>query len=263
MLITHRIAKLDATVASANTAAPQNEIVNDRGCSINIERIRRQFRRNLDSVGVSPEVTTRFYQRAPAIASTVVVTPDDTDIRSTRGLTTGDYGLEPNTRLFTPLRILFVVGFAAFVAFWFWALFLIDKTAVNKFEDRAWAENAEEVCAPVKLAVRRLDLEATPVLSERAELVDRSTDMYGAMLDELESDLPDDPKGAAIVPDWIADWRTLLQDRYNYADRLRRGEEVPFTETPVQGVPITERIEAFAGDNEMDSCAPPRGGVLN
>lgn len=192
------------------------------------------------------------------------MTPDDTTERaSTGGLTQGDYGLEPNVRVLTPLRVLFLVGFAAFVAFWFWALFLIDKTAVNKFEDRAWAENAEEVCAPVKAAVRRLDLQATADLEGRADLVVESTDMFAAMLDELESDLPDDAKGAAIVPDWIADWRTLLQNRYDYADELRAGNEVPFTETAVQGVPITERLETFAGDNEMDSCAPPRRGVLN
>ena len=36
----------------------------------------------------------------------------------------------------------------------------------------------------------------------------------------------------------------------------------PFTETAVDGVPISERIETFAGDNEMPSCAPPRGSVL-
>ena len=195
-----------------------------------------------------------------------MVTPGDVDNSSdetSRGLTEGDYGLEPNTRVLTPLRLLFLAGFAAFVAFWFWALFLIDKTAVNKFEDRAWAENAEEVCAPVKRAVRLLDLEASPDLGRRADLVDQSTDLFAGMLDDLERDLPDDPKGQAIVPDWIADWRTLLDDRYDYADRLRDGQEVPFTETAVQGIPITERIEAFAGDNEMDSCAPPRRGVLN
>ena len=192
------------------------------------------------------------------------MTPDGTTERESTGdLTQGDYGLEPNTRRFTLLRVLFVVGFLAFASFWFWALFLIDKTAVNKFEDRAWAENAEEVCAPVKRAVRLLDLEANADLQVRADLVVQSTDLLAAMIDELESDLPDDPKGAAIVPDWIADWRTLLQNRYDYADRLRAGDEVPFTETPVQGVPITERIETFAGDNEMDSCAPPRRGVLN
>ena len=42
----------------------------------------------------------------------------------------------------------------------------------------------------------------------------------------------------------------------------RSGQDGPFTETAVNNVPITERIETFAGDNEMPSCAPPRGSVL-
>jgi len=172
------------------------------------------------------------------------------------------YGPEPRTGGSKGLRLLFLLGAATFAAFWFWALFLIDKTAVNKIDDRAWAERAEEICAPVKVEVRRLDLETTSDLDGRADLVVESTDMLSAMLDDLEAVEPTDPKGQAIVPDWIADYRTLLQDRYNYAERLRSGQNVPFTETGVQGVPITERIETFAGDNEMPSCAPPRAGVL-
>ena len=90
----------------------------------------------------------------------------------------------------------------------------------------------------------------------------QSTDLLGAMLDDIEAVPPSDEKGQAIVPDWIDDYRTLLDDRYAYADRLRAGDDGPFVETAVNGVPITERIETFAGDNEIPSCAPPRKGVL-
>ncbi len=172
------------------------------------------------------------------------------------------YGPGPRTGGSKPLRLLFLLGAAIFVAFWFWALFLIDKTAVNKIEDRAWAARAEAICEPVKLQIRRLDLETAAELEGRADLVVESTDLLSVMLGDLEAVEPTDAKGRAIVPDWITDYRTLLQDRYNYADRLRSGQNVPFTETGVQGVPITERIETFAGDNEMPSCAPPRSGVL-
>ncbi|WP_040490934.1 hypothetical protein [Ilumatobacter nonamiensis] len=169
---------------------------------------------------------------------------------------------EPRTRGVTPLRVLGFIGAVAFVSFWFWALFLIDKTAVNKIDDQEWTARAEQICEPVEVELRRLDLERTADLDGRADLVDRSTDMLAAMLDDLEAVEPSDEKGRAIVPDWIADYRTLLDDRYAYADRLRAGEDGPFSETPVQGVPITERIETFAGDNEMPSCAPPRAGVF-
>ena len=60
------------------------------------------------------------------------------------------------------------------------------------------------------------------------------------------------------MPQWEDDYRTYLEDRYRYARQLREsGENLPFYETGV-GIPITERIETFAGDNDMPSCAPPR-----
>jgi hypothetical protein len=82
------------------------------------------------------------------------------------------------------------------------------------------------------------------------------------MLDDHRRRHAADEKGQAIVPDWEAEYRILLDDRYRYANQLRAGENVPFTETAVSGVPITERIEKFTLDNEMPACAPPRGSVI-
>ena len=68
---------------------------------------------------------------------------------------------------------------------------------------------------------------------------------------------PSDAKGRAIVPQWEADYRIYLEDRREYADRLRAGEDVPFSETALDGIPISDKVEVFAGDNEMPACAPP------
>jgi hypothetical protein len=159
-------------------------------------------------------------------------------------------------------RLFLVIGILAFAAFWTWALFFASKEAINKIEDRAWAERAEVICDAVEIDLAKLERQASAELDVRADLVVTSTDLLAAMLDDLESVEPNDEKGQAIVPNWLADYRTLLEDRYRYADRLRAGQNVAFTETAVKGVPITERIETFAGDNEMPSCAPPRGSVL-
>jgi hypothetical protein len=159
-------------------------------------------------------------------------------------------------------KVVLVVGVSGFVAFWVWALFFASKEAINKIEDRAWAERAEAICAEYDVQIRALDAQASADLMVRAQLVDTSTDLYAAMLDEVMAVAPADEKGQAIVPKWEADYRTLLQDRRNYADRLRSGQDGPFTETAVEGVPITERIETFAGDNQMDSCRPPRGSII-
>jgi hypothetical protein len=201
---------------------------------------------------VSLDVTARFYQCGPHVSSSVVVTSVE---RTTPGS-------DAPRRRATLGRIAFLVGGAAFVAFWTWALFFADKTALNKIEDRAWAARAETICTPVKAELRDLDRQTSTDLAVRADLVVQSTDMLARMVDDIGSVSPSDEKGRELVPQWLDDYRTLIADRYRYADDLRNGINRAFSETPVQGVPITERLETFAADNEMSSCAPPRGSIL-
>lgn len=152
-----------------------------------------------------------------------------------------------------------------FAAFWTWALFFASKEAVNRIEDRAWAARAEEICAAaseerLELADFRLITEGdADLIRERADIVVRTTDILALMLDEVVAVTPTDDKGIAIVPLWEADYRVYLADRYRYADELRAsGENLPFYESGSSGIPISERIETFAGDNDMPACAPPR-----
>ncbi len=166
------------------------------------------------------------------------------------------------TRRVTVGRVALGLLLTGFAAFWIWALFFASKEAVNKIDDRAWAERAEAICAETEAELDVLDEQVSEDPDVRADLIVRSTDLLAAMLDDVVAVEPADEKGQAIVPEWEREYRTLLEDRYRYADRVRAGEIVPFTETAVNGIPITERIETFAGDNEMPSCSPPRGSVL-
>lgn len=158
-------------------------------------------------------------------------------------------------------KALIFIAATMFVVFWAWALFFASKEAVNRVDDRAWADRAEVICADYDVQIRALEAQASNDLVVRADLVVQSTDLLSAMLDDITAIPPTDDKGRAIVPAWEADYRTLLNDRYRYAEQLRSGQNVPFTETAVEGVPITERIETFAGDNEMPTCGPPRGSI--
>lgn len=168
------------------------------------------------------------------------------------------------------VRIGLIVLVALFATFWIWALFFASKEAVNRIDDRAWAEQAELVCQTataerLALADFRLidggddDPDAVAArIRERADIVVRSTEIIEGMLDDITAVEPTDEKGRAIVPMWEADYRTYIQDRYRYAEQLRdSGENLPFYET-ADGIPLSERIETFAGDNEMPACAPPR-----
>jgi hypothetical protein len=166
-------------------------------------------------------------------------------------------------------RVLIAILIAGFAAFWTWALFFASKEAVNKIDDRAWAERAEQICATANEA--RLELSdyrsivdgdegvVADRIRERADIVDRATDIVEQMLDDVVAVTPTDEKGRAIVPQWEAEYRSYLESRRTYADDLRAtGENLPFYEPGADGIPVSERLETFAGDNEMPSCAPPR-----
>jgi hypothetical protein len=160
-------------------------------------------------------------------------------------------------------RLVGVAAIVGFAGFWIWALFFASKEAVNRIDDRAWAERAQAICREADAErealadYRRVDEEDPAMLAERGELIDRATDVIERMLDTVVAVDPTDDKGRAIVPMWEADYRTYVEDRREFADGLRAGRNEPFTETAVDGIPISEKLEVFAGDNEMPACAPP------
>ena len=160
-------------------------------------------------------------------------------------------------------RALLLVVVVAFAAFWIWALFFASKESINKIGDGAWAQRAEGVCAEAELRrealadLRRVDEAEPGMVAERGDLVDRATDVVEAMLDDVVAVSPTDDKGLALVPLWEQDYRTYLADRREFAGVLRTGNNVAFTETAVDGIPISDKLERFAGDNEMPACAPP------
>ena len=160
-------------------------------------------------------------------------------------------------------RYVLVPVVAAMAAFWAWALFFASKEAVNQIADRQWASRAEAICAAAEVErtaladFRVVDEADAAMLAERGDLIDRATDVVEEMLDDVVAVSPDDAKGRDLVPQWEADYRTYLEDRRRFADRLRAGDNVPFTESAREGIPISEKLETFAGDNEMPACAPP------
>ena len=160
--------------------------------------------------------------------------------------------------------VVIIIAVAGLAAFWVWALFFASKEAINKIGDRDWAARAESICAAAQaeraelVDERVVDADDPAMLAERAAIVDQATDIVETMLDDVVAVAPSDDKGMAIVPQWEADYRTYLENRRAFTDRLRAGENEPFTETAVDGIPISEKLEQFAGDNEMPSCAPPR-----
>ena len=152
---------------------------------------------------------------------------------------------------------------AAIAAMWVYAFIFASKEAVNKIGDQAWTQRADARCLIAKnerlaLADYRLIDEVGPdALVGRAALVDRATDTLERMLIDIRTTMPSDEKGQALIPLWLADYDTYIADRRAYAERLRSGDNSPFAETTTEGLPLSEKIATFAGDNLMKNCAPP------
>jgi hypothetical protein len=162
------------------------------------------------------------------------------------------------------LRVLLALVVTGFAVFWIWALFFASKEAVNRIDDTAWAERAEAICVDATEArleltdLTRIDQPTAELIERRADIVDAATDILDEMLDDVVAATPTDEKGQAIVPMWEAEYRTYLDDRRAYADQLRAsGDNLAFYETDADGIPISERIATFAGDNDMPTCSPP------
>jgi len=152
---------------------------------------------------------------------------------------------------------------ASIIAMWIYGLFFASKQAVNKFDDRLWAEKAQSRCLiseqqRIELADYRIvdDLGADAI-SDRAMIVDKATDTIESFVNEFRADLPTDAKGIAIVGLWLDDYEIYIADRRSFADDLRNGINLQFSETAIKGLPISEKIATFAADNEMSYCKPP------
>ena len=149
------------------------------------------------------------------------------------------------------------------LAMWIYAFGFASKESVNKIGDTVWTQNAESICK--KAADKRMQLVDTRQISdagpdallERSKIVDLATDTLEEALKSIVQLQVSDEKGKAIVPLWLLDYQQLVKDRREYTSMLRSGINKPFSETMVDGLPISEKISTFAADNRMSSCKAP------
>jgi hypothetical protein len=101
----------------------------------------------------------------------------------------------------------------------------------------------------------------SPDATARADVLDQANATFAAMLDDLDGMTGLAPAGdqRRRAEEWLADWRTYLGDRQDYADALRRDPDARLlvSEKPGQAAQVTEWIDEFANANHMPSCASP------
>lgn len=148
---------------------------------------------------------------------------------------------------------------------WVYAFLFASRESVNQIGDSSWQQRSQQRCLLAqdeRFALEDnspMDPTDREALRKKADIVDKATDSLERAIDDIEIDVPSDEKGRAIVPLWIADYRTYIRDRREFAAALRTADRRPyFSESEVEGVPISEKIGKFARENKMKACQPPK-----
>ena len=169
-------------------------------------------------------------------------------------------------RRWTPIRVVLAGVVLGLVCMWVYVLYLAfgpgRQPPIDRLDDPAFAVAAEARCAAAVADVDLLPLASdSPDAAARAEVLDQANATFAVMLDDLDGMVTLAPAGdqRRRAGEWLADWRTYLGDRQDYADALRRdpGARLLVSEKPGQGQQITGWIDEFAKANRMPSCTTP------
>ena len=169
---------------------------------------------------------------------------------------------EPLAMRWSVGRVLALVVSVSLVVFWIW-IFSGAPARPNpdRLDDRAYVARAQARCEQLLD-----DLAELPGPGEfgtadnRADVLLQANALVTDMVDDLEADAPKTGDDAVRTKGWIADWRTYLAERADYAARLREDPDAKLLITVNADLqdPVDKTIQIFADDvNEMPACATP------
>ena len=161
-------------------------------------------------------------------------------------------------------RIVLTIACTGIFAMWVYAFGFASRESFNRIGDDAWKARSEARCLIAeneRFALQdlgKMNANDTAALKKKADIVETATDSLERAINDIAQDTPTDAKGQELVPQWISDYRIYIQNRRQFIDKLRTASTRPyFSETEVEGVPISERIGKFARENDMRTCQPP------
>lgn len=167
------------------------------------------------------------------------------------------------------VRVVIIAACVITFGIWTYALWFAPKDGVYIITDKAWLQQAEQLCTDAnarRFALVDIDdgyiTNPTPEQMERrADTVDRATAIIASMLDDIEA-LPldhskDAEKDRLRVETFVKYYRVIIADRYRYTEHLRNHELVAYSETLVEGEPVTNVITDVTNGNNIKICTPP------
>lgn len=177
---------------------------------------------------------------------------------------TNQSATEPSSssrRAWTLGRVLARLAVVVMVGMWGYVLYLAigpgRQPPPDRLDDPTFAAEAQAICTAALDDVARLPAAiAAESATERADIVARANARFDTMLDDIGRRVPAGDDGD-IVEQWLADWRTYLEDRADFVEALRTEPEAQLLVTAKDREQITEYIDAFSADNRMTACATP------
>jgi hypothetical protein len=150
-------------------------------------------------------------------------------------------------------------------AVWILAFFVGDKGPRDRFADRAWAQQAEGICAAAQARIAALpparsfaDVKPRSLaLQQRADVGEQATDVLAAMVADLHQLRSADTRTTDLTALWLKDYDTYVQYRRMHIAKWRAGEDPRFVEPAVDGEPLSRGMDGFAEANGMPSCQVP------
>ena len=177
--------------------------------------------------------------------------------------TLADPGADPDDEVtsgWSVGRVLGVVAALAMVLFWIWILAGgPDRKNPDYLDDRAFAKRTQQRCAAMLRQLDRLPAAAdskTP--DERADVIVEATDEIRAMVDDIEADAPKTGDDHTRITGWLKEYRVWLDDRDDYARRLRQDARAQFLiDTNPAGDSVDRSVTNFADINNIPECDTP------
>jgi hypothetical protein len=124
-------------------------------------------------------------------------------------------------------------------------------------EDRRFPEAAQPICAAARAEIDALPkaIEARSA-TERADVIDVANAALRRMQERLRQVIPQGGR-ERYIRQWVDDWTIYIDDRADYAARLRQDERAEFLVTKKYGAQLSKSIDNFAIVNKMPDCATP------
>lgn len=166
------------------------------------------------------------------------------------------------------VRVLLILICAALAAMWVFYFFFASDQGVYQLQDTSWREKASPICEAAQAQRAQLADTGGGYISnptpeqmlQRADIVDKATDIIETMLDDIVTIPVDNEDDRARLATFEENYRIVISDRRRYTSILRQLKLESYRETVVGGGPVSNVVLDFTAGvkgNDVPECSPP------